>query len=307
MSSGESMRILVTGASGLIGAYLVRSLLARGHDVSVVVRSKDQLVSKGFTLKAERIFTWSVGGPFPVEAVDGVEAVIHLAGESIARRPWTVAQKEKIRGSRLRGTRQLVEAFKTLPQKQRPKVLISASAIGYYGDTKEKEVDEYAGPGEGFLSELCDQWETEALRALGLGVRTVVMRMGLILAASGGVLAKMGPAVLGSGQQWMSWIHIDDLIEFIFYSLETPNMSGPYNLVVPQPVRNRDFINVYSKVRFYSIKVGVPAFLLKGLFGEMSQLFLSSQRVVPHRTVQSGFRYQFADLDTAMRIIYKKP
>ena len=227
------MKILITGATGLIGKRLVHELLKEGHSVFALSRSPGNLP----TLPAAHVFSWSDDQVPSAKAVANCDVIVHLAGEGIADKKWTEARKKRIWDSRVEGTKNLVKAIAALNQEQRPKLLISGSAIGFY-DNSEKSQDENSVLGKGFLSKLCLEWETAAKDAEQFGLRTVLLRTGLVLSKQGGVLSKTGPIVLGSGNQWMSWIHIEDMIRFILFAIHNTHLSGPYNLTAPNPTTN---------------------------------------------------------------------
>lgn len=281
--------VAITGASGFLGRRLREVLIQDGHELRLLGRSRPQ------TLGAqERFFTCSLtDAEPPAESLEGASAVIHLAGEPVAQR-WNAAVKERIRNSRVDGTRHLVRALSTLPR--RPELLVSASAIGYYGDTGEREVDESAPAGRDFLARVCVEWEREAVLAEALGVRVVRLRIGVVLGPDGGALAKMLPPFklgaggpLGSGRQWMSWVHRDDVVGLIRHAMATPSVQGPVNATAPEPVRNTEFTRELGKAVHRPAVLPVPGLALKLLFGEMAGSMLASQRVVPRAT-----RYAFA-------------
>lgn len=294
------MRIAVTGATGLIGTALGKRLRKQGHEILAITRRKD--LSSPFT-----VVHWDPErGDFDARPLEGIDAVVHLAGETIAER-WTRKKKDRIRGSRVEGTRLLVEALKTLSK--RPSVLVSASAIGFYGSRDDEELEESSPPGTGFLPETCQAWEAEAARAGELGVRVVSLRGGIALSTKGGALAKMllpfklcagGP--VGSGRQWMSWIHIDDVVGGYHFALHQPDLSGVANLTAPHPLRNAEFTKALGRALGRPAIVPAPGFALKLLFGEMAQhLLLDGQKVLPRRLESAGYKFQYPHLDDALR------
>ena len=296
------MKILITGAGGWIGQSLSRKLFLEGHDLVVSSRNPRKL---GSSLEVPcEAFAWDpMKGLAPPEMLRGVDAVIHLAGEPIAASRWTSGQKKKILESRQIGTRNLVKSLAKMPQK--PKVLISASAIGYYGNSSQ-ELDETGPNGKGFLAEVCQAWESEAL-ALFDQIRTVVVRTGVVLHPSGGALEKMLPAfdarvggILGSGQQWMSWIHLDDLVSIYLKALMDEEISGPVNGTAPEPVQNSAFTNLLAKQLRVPAFLSAPSVALNAAFGEMSQVLLEGQKVVPKMLEAHGFSFRYPALKDAL-------
>jgi uncharacterized protein (TIGR01777 family) len=292
------MNISLTGASGFIGATVVRRLQGMGHNLTVLGRR-----DPGGGL---RFAKWdSVDGNFPENAIAGADAIIHLAGEPVAQR-WSKEVKQRIRDSRVYGTNCLVQALART--KNKPKVLISASAIGYYGDRADEALNEHSKAGGGFLPEICQDWELAARSAESLGIRVVLLRIGIVLHHSGGALRTMltpfklgvgGP--IGSGNQWMSWIHRDDLVAMILWALENPNVSGPINGVGPSPCRNAEFVKALGHAISRPALLPVPGFALRVLYGEMADVILSSQRVLPDVPASLGFQFQYPELPEALR------
>jgi len=295
------MKILVTGSRGLIGSALVPCLTAAGHQVTRLVRGQLS------PAEASEI-SWNPDrGQLDPAALAGFDAVVHLAGENIAAGRWTAERKARIRDSRLVGTRLLSQTLAQLSR--RPKVLVSASAVGFYGDRGEQPVDEASPPGAGFLAQVCRDWEAATGPAAAAGVRVVSVRIGLVLAARGGALAKMLPVFrwglggrLGSGRQYMSWITLDDVVAAIAHALATEALRGPVNLVAPQPVTNRQFTKALGRVLGRPALLPVPAFVLRAIWGQMAkELFLSSARVTPRRLLDSGYRFRDPELSAALR------
>jgi hypothetical protein len=278
------MKVTITGGSGFIGRAVAERLRASGHGVSAVsVRSI----------------------PSPDDFA-GCQAVIHLAGEPVAQR-WTTGARERILNSRINGTRSLVAALRHQP----PAVLVSASAIGYYGSRGDEILTENSPAGSDFLAQVALGWEREARAAETSGVRVVMPRIGVVLGRGGGALAKMATPFrlgvggrLGSGRQWMSWIAVDDLVALVEFALMDTALSGPVNAVAPNPVTNADFTRELAAALHRPAIFPVPEFALKLLFGDMSQMLLGSQRVVPEAALRAGFRFRFTQAGDALRQIF---
>jgi len=294
------MKITVTGATGFIGKRLVERLLEQGHAVHLVGRTARTPLPANVQFS---LWNAEAGEP-PEECIAEAEAVIHLAGEPVSQR-WTPEVKRRIRSSRVDGTRHLVQA---LARRKAPlPVLVSASAIGYYGSRGDEILTEESPPGSGFLAELGVAWEREALQATQLGTRVVLPRIGIVL-GRGGALAVMLPPFraglggrIGDGRQWMSWIHLDDLINLIVFALERPALQGPLNATAPNPVRNAEFTETLARVLRRPAIFPVPLFGLRVLFGEMSEVMLASQRVLPKVAEAAGFKFSFPDLGPALK------
>ena len=286
-----SSRILVSGVSGLIGTALLPSLAARDYHVTRLVRN---------TPTDDTQVQWDPAEPIDPIAVSGYDAVIHLAGESIVGR-WTRAKKARIHNSRVLGTTHLSEALAQAPHP--PRVFICASAIGYYGDRGEEILREDSRPGEGFLPSVCRDWEKSTERASRSGIRTVNIRIGVVLSAAGGALQKMLLPFrlglggnIGNGRQWWSWIHIDDIVGAIHHVLKT-DVHGPVNLVSDNPVRNVEFTKTLAAVLSRPAIFPMPAFAARLAFGQMgNELLLASQRVEPAKLITCGYSFQFSDL-----------
>lgn len=296
MAGFASSRILVSGASGPIGAALLPSLKTCGFQVVRLVR--------GPTSGADQI-RWDPAKPLASELISGFDSVIHLAGESVVGR-WTDSKKAKIRESRILGTRNLAESL--AKAKDRPRVLITASAIGYYGDRSDEVLREDGNSGAGFLAEVCREWEAASQAAAAAGIRTVRIRIGVVLSPVGGALQKMLPAFrigvggrIGSGLQWMSWIHVQDLVGAVHHILKSDLLQGPVNLVAPQPVTNAEFTKTLAAALSRPAVFPVPALVVKLAFGQMGEeVLLASQRVEPAKLIASGYPFQYSELRKAL-------
>ena len=297
------MKVLVTGATGFIGRALVAALRARGDEVRALARDPAK-ARGGLGVDA---FAWDSKTTVPADAMRGVDAVVHLAGEGIADKRWSAKRKAELRDSRIEGTRRVVEAIAAADP--RPKVLVSGSAIGFYGDVPEGDLTESGAAGKDFLARLCVDWEKEALAAEKHGVRVVLLRSGVVLGKGGGALAKMllpfklgagGP--IGSGKQWMSWIHLEDEVGLVLHALDRAELSGPVNATAPTPVRNREFVRAFGKALRRPAITPAPAFAMKLAFGEMASVtLLAGQKVLPAKAQSSGYRFRQPELLAAMR------
>ncbi|MGH7785834.1 MAG: TIGR01777 family oxidoreductase [Candidatus Binatia bacterium] len=294
------MKVLVSGASGLIGRALVPLLTTGGHQVVRLVRNGDK--------RSAGTVQWDpAAGTIDAAGLEGLDAVVHLAGENIASGRWTAAKKARIHDSRIDGTKLLVGALVGL--RKPPTTLLAASAIGYYGNREQDVVDEDSAPGAGFLADVCREWEAACQPAAARGIRVVNLRTGVVLAGHGGALATMLPpfklglgGTLGSGEQYMSWVALDDVAGAILHALTTTSLSGPVNLVAPNPVTNRTFTKTLGQVLSRPAVVPVPALAVKLLFGEMGEeLLLASTRVEPHRLQQSDYPFRFPELEETLR------
>lgn len=289
-------RILVSGVSGPIGAALLPSLKTRGYDVTRLVRG---------SATGEDQVAWDPAKPISPEMVSGYDAVVHLAGESIVGR-WTKTKKIKIRGSRVAGTTTLAEALAAAEHK--PQVFVCSSAIGYYGDRGSEVLNEQSKPGVGFLADVCREWEAATQAASNAGIRTVQMRTGVVLSPKGGALGKMLTPFklgvggrIGDGQQWMSWIDVQDMVGAIHHMLKSDLLQGPVNMVAPKPVKNVEFAKTLGSVLSRPAILPMPAFAVKLAFGEMGEtVLLSSQRVEPTQLVMSGYPFRFTDLRASL-------
>ena len=296
------LRVTVTGATGLIGPRLVAALRDRGAQVTVLSRDPERARRRLADVDAVR---WDMmSEPAPVEALAGRDAVLHLAGEPVAQR-WSAEAKRAIRESRVVGTRNLIEGLRAA--EQRPPVLVSSSATGYYGPHGEEPLDEDAAPGGDFLAQVCVEWEAEAARASELGVRVVQVRTGVVLDRAGGALAKMlRPFKLGvggpvaGGRQYMSWIHADDVIGMMLAALQDERWSGPVNATAPEPVSNLDFSRALGAALRRPALLPVPGFALRLLYGEMAELVTTGARVVPAKALVLGYEFVHPRLEEAL-------
>lgn len=292
------MKILVTGPSGLIGSRLIPLLTGEGHNITRLTRSRS-----GTSLNTAY---WNPDeGKIDVDKLEGHDAVVHLAGESIAGR-WTREKKVKIADSRIKGTSLLSEALARLRSK--PRVIVSASGVGYYGSRGDEVLTEQSTPGEGFLAELSMKWENALRPAIKTGIRVVNMRLGIVLSREGGALEKMllpfklgiGGRI-GSGRQYWSWIAIDDVLSAIYHSLVSDNLRGPVNFVAPNPVTNNEFTRILGDVLGRPALLPLPAFALRGLLGEMAdETMLTSTRAEPVKLLSSGYKFRYPDLKNAL-------
>ncbi len=294
------MKILITGASGLIGKALQESFKPKGYELLLASRSEP---------KDDHHIQWSMDTGFADEdlpRLEGLDAAIHLAGENVSGLRWTDEKKKAIRDSRVFGTRTMIEAFARLEQK--PKVFIAGSAIGFYGDRGDDEVTETSSSGDTFLSAVCKEWEAESRRAEDMGIRTVLLRTGIVLSKDGGALAtmltpfKLGVGgVVGSGKQWMSWISLDDVVGIINFALENESLRGAVNIVAPNPVTNEEFTKTLGSVLYRPTFLPLPEFAVNLVFGEMGDaLLLDSTKVIPKRLNDAGYEFKFPHLKPAI-------
>jgi uncharacterized protein (TIGR01777 family) len=294
------MRILITGATGMVGTALLQRLRSTGHESIAVSRQKG---------RSDTIYWDPASGEFDLPSMERFDAAVHLAGENIAAGRWTTAQKERIRDSRIRGTRLLSESIAKLQHP--PRVLISASAIGYYGDRGDEILREESSPGTGFLPDVCRQWEAATDAATRRGVRVVHPRFGIILSARSGALAKMLPPFkmgiggrIGSGRQYMSWITLEDACGVILHAIEAEGLHGAVNAVSPNPVTNQDFTSTLGRVLYRPTIFPLPAFAARILLGEMADaLLLASARVEPAKLRATRYAFRFAELEPALRYL----
>ncbi len=298
------MDILITGATGLIGSELDASLHQKSHRILHMVRKTP--------LSESRIFWDPDSGKLDREALEGIDAVVHLAGESITGGRWSPEKKRRILESRIRGTSLLSEALAGLASP--PKVLISASAVGFYGDRGEESVDESSSPGTGFLPDVCREWEKATEPAGAKGIRVVNLRTGIVLSARGGALAQMLPVFriglggkIGNGRQYMSWTALEDITGIIEYAIQNESLQGPVNAVSPNPVPNREFAKTLGRVLLRPSLCALPGFAARLAFGEMADaLLLSSTRVEPSKLKDAGYSFRFTELEDALRHVLDK-
>jgi uncharacterized protein len=300
------MKVAVTGASGLIGRALVAKLLARGDEVTVLSRDPGRAREK---LGAEvRALRWDpLAEPAPAQALAGRDAVVNLAGEPIAQR-WSERAKRAIRDSRVIGTRNLVEGLGALATDTRPGVLISSSAIGYYGAHGVEPIDEEAPAGADFLAQVCVAWEAQARAVAPLALRAVQVRTGVVLDRSGGALAKMLPPFrlgvggpVAGGRQYVAWIHRDDLVGMMMAALDDERWSGPVNATAPEPVSNRELSRVLGRVLHRPALLPVPGLALRVLYGEMAEIVTTGVRAVPAKALVLGYGFRYPQLEDALR------
>jgi uncharacterized protein (TIGR01777 family) len=305
MNTHPTETIVVTGASGLVGRALVASLRAQGHTVRTLVRRPPV---------APREFFWEPArGELDASALTGADAVVHLAGENVAAGRWTVRRMAQIRRSRVDSTRLLAGALAGLVRP--PRVLISASATGYYGDRGDDRLDESSAPGDGFLADVCQAWEAAMAPATAAGIRSVALRLGVVLSPEGGALKKMLPAFrlgaggrLGTGRQWLPWIALDDLPGVIGHLLARNDLHGPVNVVAPEAVTNGRFAQTLGRVLRRPAVLPVPAFFLRLLFGEMADAtLLTGAKVEPTRLAATGYQFTHPQLEPALRQMLRKP
>ena len=297
------MRILITGSSGLIGSALVSARSGRGDEVVRLVRRREDADSS-------TVYWDPAAGAIETSGLEGADAVVHLAGESIATGRWSADKKRRIRDSRVGGTRLLSEALADLDRK--PAVMVAASAIGYYGDRGEEVLSEESELGSGFLADVGAEWEAATEPARAAGIRVVNLRIGVVLAPEGGALGAMLPVFrlglggpLGSGSQYMSWIELDDLVRAIEHVLAAEEIAGPVNAVSPMPVTNRAFTKTLGRVLGRPVILFVPSAALRLAFGEMAEeTLLASARVMPERLKATGFSFHYPELEGALRHVF---
>jgi uncharacterized protein (TIGR01777 family) len=292
------MKALITGASGLLGKELQKSFRANGYELLLASRkpATDPLHIQ-----------WSIEDGFAdLAKLEGIDIVVHLAGENVSGLRWTDEKKKAIRDSRVLGTRNVVDAISKLERK--PKVFIASSAIGFYGERGDEEVTESSAAGDNFLAGVCKEWEAESRRAEDAGIRTVLLRTGIVLSKDGGALStmllpfKLGVGgVVGSGKQWMSWISLEDEIAIINYAIENENIRGAVNAVAPNPVTNEVFTKTLGEVLYRPTILPLPEFAVSMIFGEMGDaLLLASTKVIPKRLLDAGFEFKHPELKSAI-------
>ena len=298
------MKVVVTGATGFVGQVIVKQLVAAGDEVIVLTRN---VAKAAITLGSScRYYQWEDGESLPpLEALEGSDGIINLMGETISKR-WSEPQKKKIYNSRINGTRKLVEAIDKLQHK--PKVLVSTSAIGIYGNRGPEEINESSSLANDFLAKVCKDWENEANKAQNCGVRVVIIRAGIVLGRKGGALAKMLPIFklgaggpLGSGNQYMSWIHVKDLASMYLEAMNNNELKGVFNGTSPYPATNSEFTKLLGKTLGRPAFMPAPSFAIKLAVGEMSQLLLEGQKVLPVKFKAAKFRYRYATLEMALK------
>jgi uncharacterized protein (TIGR01777 family) len=298
------MKVIVTGSTGLVGSALVRSLLADGHEVTRLVRGGAQ----GFRAPGTAAVHWDPErGEIDAAALEGHDGAVHLAGEPIAEGRWDEEKKRRILESRVKGTRLLAEALAGLSAK--PKALVSASAVGFYGDRGEEVLREESASGEDFLSEVCREWEKGTLAASQAGIRVVHLRIGVVLSGEGGALQKMVTPFklglggrLGSGRQYMSWIALEDLVGVIRRALEDEHLRGPVNAVAPGALTNEEFTKALGRVLGRPTFMAVPAFAARLAFGGVADaVLLAGARVEPARLKEAGHQFQYPDIEGVLR------
>ena len=300
------MKVLVTGATGFVGKILVRQLVQADHEVVILTRN---IANAALNLGSKncKYFLWAdTNEAPPIEAFANIDGIINLLGESIAEKKWDEEQKRKIHDSRINGTAQLVKAVSTLSKK--PKVFVSTSAVGIYGNRDAEDVTENSSEGNDFLAKVCKDWETEAMKAEPYVGRVAIIRVGVVLGRNGGALKKMlpifklgGGGPLGSGRQYMSWIHVEDLAAMYVEALKNDNIKGPYNGTAPYPATNKEFTKALGRALRRPAFAPAPAFMMKLVFGEMSQILLEGQKVLPVKFKDQKFRYRYPTLEMALK------
>ncbi len=305
------MRIVIAGGTGFLGAALTRRLVADGHQIVILTRR----IATTPPVAGVQMVEWTPtdAARLPGAAIDGADAIVNLAGESIAGRRWTAAHKQRIRDSRIEATRALVTAIRNL--RAAPRVFVSGSAVGYYGDRGDETLSEESSPGRDFLADVCVEWEAEARRAGSTQTRVVLVRTGLVLERDGGALAAMLPPFrfgaggpVGSGRQFWPWIHRDDWVALVRWAIDTNAAAGPINATAPRPVTNREFARTLGRVLRRPAFMPAPRIALRLALGEMADaLLLSGQRAVPARAEALGFRFKYAELEPALQAIFARP
>jgi uncharacterized protein (TIGR01777 family) len=302
---GDAMRVLITGATGTIGLALADALRARGDEV--VALSRDPERGQRVLGAGAAVHGWAdpAGEPPPAEALRGADAVVHLLGEPIAQR-WSDDAKQRIRDSRTKSTQQLVQGLNVLPDGERPTVLVSQSAVGYYGSRGDAPLDEQSPPGHDFLAEIVIAWEREAVAASG-GMRVVCTRTGVVLSSTGGALAKMLPffrlgigGPVAGGRQYVPWIHLDDVVGGLMCCLDETGATGPVNLTAPNPVTNAELSRALGHVLNRPAVLPVPGLAVKLLYGEMAEIVIGGQRALPARLGELGYGFRHSQVEAAL-------
>lgn len=297
------MRVLISGASGLLGSTLTHALRERKHEAAALLRRDPRPGG----------VQWDPMQPLDPAKLASYDAIVHLAGKNIAGR-WTPAFKREVMESRTQGTRTLANAAaESFHHSRQPRVLVSASGVGYYGDRGDQILTEESAAGSGFLAEVCKQWEAATTPASEAGMRVVVLRIGVVLAKNGGALKPMLPPFrlglggrVGSGRQYWSWIAIDDVVAAMMFALENQSLGGPVNAVAPSPVRNAEFVRALGKALHRPTIFPVPEFVIRTALGEMGQeLLLTSARATPNQLTAAGFKFLYNDLDDALRAVLR--
>jgi hypothetical protein len=303
------VKIILTGGTGFVGKPLLDRLLQNGHQVVLLTRNAQSVKTVGTGSLVTETWDGKTAGEWARHMAD-CDAVINLAGEPIAAKRWTSLQKEKIISSRIDAARAIVSAIAKAGRK--PSVLINASAIGYYGSVENDAVSEISPKGKGFLADTCERWEEAAKTAASFGIRVVILRLGVVLEKGGGALSKILPPFqifaggpLGSGRQWFSWIHREDVVGAILFALDNPALSGPVNVVAPEAVTMGEFCKTLGRVMHRPSWAPVPAFALKILLGEMSEMLLAGQHVVPAQLQKAGYVFHYPKLESALSAILK--
>ncbi len=302
-----ALRIAITGSSGMIGSSVVSRLAKEGHAVTLIIRPRTPLKFN------RKVIRWNIEEEqLDGAKLEGFDAVIHLAGANIASQPWTPAYKKIIEESRVKATTLLSETLARL--RQPPRILLTASAVGFYGKNTSEEVDEAGPVGHDFLAQVCDRWEKATQPAKVVGIRVVHLRLGMVLSASGGALGKMLPIFkmglggkLGSGKQPLSWVALDEVTPAILHIITKTSLFGPVNLVAPQVVTNEEFTKTLGKTLHRPTFLSVPDFMVRLMFGEMAEsLLLGGQKAVPRRLQETGYQFIYPDLNQALQSILKK-
>ena len=306
------MKIGVTGATGFVGQRLVELAIGDGDEVVAFTRSSSSTAGRLPSVDALSVREWDYGsGPPPAGTFAELDAVIHLAGENVAGGRWTAKRKQRIRDSRVNSTRHVVDGIEQESASDRP-ALISASAIGFYGPRGDEDVTESDGAGNDFLADVCVAWEKEAQRAADLGVREARVRVGVVLGHGGGALVPLvrafklfagGP--MGNGRQWMSWVHLEDVARLFLHAARQSDVAGALNGTAPEPERNRDLARALGKALRRPSFLPAPGFGLRLLIGEFAEVLLSGQRVLPKRTVESGFTFGYPQLTAALAELFR--